>query len=102
MLATEMGHDDFTASNGWLQSWSARHNVKFSNLAGESADVPEDADWKRRLPEITEGYELSDIYNADETGLFYRALPSKSLVVKGDPCRGTKVAKERITVLLAC
>ena len=46
------------------------------------------------------GYELKDIWNADETGLFWRALPDKSPSVKKGRCKGGKYAKQRITVLL--
>ena len=45
---------------------------------------------------------LPAIFNADETGLFYRALPTKSICVKGDGAKGGKKAKDRISVLLAC
>ena len=74
VLATAIGHDDFTASNGWLDRWKTRHNVRCSVLNGESADVPEGAvaDWSVRLPAICDGYAAKDIFNADETGLFYR------------------------------
>ena len=44
---------------------------------------------------------MKDIFNADETGLYYSALPSCSMVVKSDPHRGLKIAKERITALIA-
>ena len=103
-LSVEMGHDDFTASNGWLESWQKRHNVKLAQLHGESGEVSEQtvADWTKRLPELTSGYDQADIFNADETGLYYRALTSRSMVVAGDPRRGTKSAKERVTVLLGC
>ena len=46
-------------------------------------------------------YAPKDIFNADETGLYFRALPTRSMVVKGDPRKGTKSSKERITALLA-
>ncbi|KAK2176478.1 hypothetical protein NP493_662g01140 [Ridgeia piscesae] len=54
------------------------------------------------LPELTAGYLPADIYNADETGLYYRALPERSMVVRGDPRKGIKTSKKRVTVLLAC
>ncbi|ESN91598.1 hypothetical protein HELRODRAFT_165651 [Helobdella robusta] len=38
----------------------------------------------------------------NETGLYYRSLPQRSLVLKSDKRKGIKTAKERITVLLAC
>ena len=102
MLSLEMGHDDFSASNGWLQAWHKRHNVRWAALCGEAAEVPQDivADWTMRPPELTAGYALADIYNADETGLYYCALPERSMVVRGDPRKGIKTSKERATVLL--
>jgi hypothetical protein len=57
---------------------------------------------KEQLLKIFEGYEHKNVYNEDETGLFFRLPPNKTLSVKGDPCNGGKNSKERITVLLAC
>ena len=103
LLSMSFGYNDFTGLNGWLDGWKARHNIRCSVLNGESADVPEDAvrDWGKRLPVLCDGYEARNIFNADETGLFFRALPSKSMVTKGDSCNGGKNSKDRITVLLA-
>jgi hypothetical protein len=37
-------------------------------------------DWKsEELPKIIDGYHLKDIFNVDETGLFYNFQPSKTL-----------------------
>lgn len=74
------------------------------SFSGESAEVPQSAvdDWTKRLPDICAGYALKDIFNADETGLYYRSLPRTSLVHKNDDKKGIKTAKERMTVLLAC
>ena len=52
--------------------------------------------------EIGHGYCHKDIFNTDKTGLYYRALPNRSLVIKGDPQKGIKISKERMTALLAC
>ena len=57
-------------------------------------------DWKERLPDLISGYKPDDIYNMDETGLFYRALPDRTLALKGQECIGSKKAKERITLAL--
>ena len=79
-----------------------RHNVCIASLSGEAADVDPAVvdDWSRRLKSICTGYRLEDIYNADETGLFYRDLPSHLMVVKGDEAKGGKKSKDRISVLL--
>jgi hypothetical protein len=56
---------------------------------------------KEQLLKIFEGYKPKNIYNAEETGLFFRLPPNKTLSLKGDRCSGGKNSKERITVLLA-
>lgn len=104
MYAKELGYSSFSGSNGWLDRWQKRHNVRIAVLSGESADVDPAVvdDWSKRLRSICTGYRLEDTFNADETGLFYRALPSRSMVVKGDEAKGGKKSKDRISVLLAC
>ena len=53
------------------------------------------------LPTILENYELKDIWNCDELGLFYRQLPNKTLVNMSRPLpKSRKLRKERVTVLL--
>ena len=93
---------DFKASNGWLDRWKKRHNVTFGAICGEggATDETQVNDWKTRLPEIIEAYAPRDRYNFDETGLVWRGLPSKTLRVKGDHCKGGKKSKERLTVAL--
>ena len=56
--------------------------------------------WKNTLlPKLLEEYSPDDIYNADETGLFYKLQPKKSLVFKDEDGRSGKCLKSRITVL---
>ena len=83
---------------------SGQHCVKWAALCGEAAAVPEDVvtEWTLRLPVLTVGYRLADIYTADEIRLYYNALPQRSMVVRGDPHTSIKTSKERVTVLLAC
>lgn len=59
-------------------------------------------DWLQKIPQIIDNYSAYEIWNLDESGLFYRALPDRTVALKGTNCRGGKLAKERITVLLAC
>ena len=57
--------------------------------------------FETRLPTILSNYELPDIYNADEFGLFFQALPSKSLHLKDEKCIVGKFSKVRLTGLAA-
>jgi hypothetical protein len=58
--------------------------------------------WKELLPSLIKNYALEDVWNLDETGLFWRGLPNRSLVEKSDAAKGSKLAKERVTVCLLC
>lgn len=101
-IANELNVSNFTASNGWITRFKNRHGLVFKKLTGESAEVNiESADaWLSSLPSKLEGYELQNIYNADETGLFFNVLPDRTLAFKGECCHGGKHSKERLTVLL--
>ena len=80
-IAERLGHTGFKASNGWLHRWKVRNNIKQRTVSGESANVRSDTEesWKERLPEILQGYKAEDIWNVDETGCFWKALPDKGL-----------------------
>ena len=67
-------HDVFKFSNGWLESFKDRHEIKSIRRFVESGSVDMTLIGKS-LPDIRETldkYEWKDIYNMDETGLFYR------------------------------
>ena len=51
-----------------------------------------------RLRELCIGYKREDIWNEDETGCFFRALPDKSLPEEERRCKGGKKTKLRMTV----
>jgi hypothetical protein len=69
----------FLASKGWLENFKKRvalHNVK---TTGESASADHSAakDFPAELKKIIEekGYAPEQVFNADETGLFWKRLP---------------------------
>uniref|UniRef100_A0A3Q3DRB9 HTH CENPB-type domain-containing protein n=1 Tax=Hippocampus comes TaxID=109280 RepID=A0A3Q3DRB9_HIPCM len=102
-IAKSMGIDDFEASGGWLQKFVARHQLTNSILCGEGGEVKIEtvSEWKGKLSGLIEGYSANNIFNCDETGLFFRTLPSRSYVSKCESAKNGKLAKDRITVLLA-
>jgi len=54
---------------------------------------------RKELPPILSEYSLENMYNFDKSGLLYRILATSSNVVGATKDRrGTKLAKDRITV----
>lgn len=93
-ISDKLGKPNFKGSRGWLDKWKKRFNIKQLKICGESADVDGATvdSWKERLPEIVADYEKENIWNMDETGLFWRALPDKGF--------GQKKMQQRLTVAL--
>ena len=82
------GIDKFTASDGWFARWRWRFGVGSSvRLHGEAGDV--NIETAEKLMQVirnklAEGcYPLDHIFNMDETGLFYRAIPKRSYILEG-------------------
>ena len=95
----------FKASNGWLNRFLARKNLRRLNLTGEvaSADTAAGEGYPAIFREMLEegGYNPELVYNMDETGLFYKSMPKSTYVSRmAKRARGRKVDKTRITVLL--
>ena len=87
----------------WIDRWKKRHGVSRIIKAGESGgvDVEIVREWKDgKLQSILSTYQPNDIYNADETGLFWLLLPDNSLGFTGGSHHGAKQSKSRITVLV--
>ena len=103
-MGEKLGISDFKGSKGWLDGCKARNGIKLRTISGEakSADVGSADAWRTTiLPDLLEEYGPDCIYNADETGLFWKMQPKKSLVCRGEDGRGAKGSKERVTILLA-
>ena len=54
------------------------------------------------LPWLFESYDSENVYDADETGLYYCALPDGTLTFKSDTSGGSNKSKDCVTVLVAC
>jgi len=106
-LARLLGFNDFEATDGWLHRWKQRHSLCYAKLHGEAGDADTEAAalWRQQqVRDLLESYGPEEIYNADETAFYYRALPDSTYVEKEllKQSRGNKVAKDRLTVLVCC
>ncbi|XP_061195739.1 tigger transposable element-derived protein 4-like [Saccostrea echinata] len=92
----DLGVHDFKYSNGWLNRFKTD-----MELSGESAGIHPDLifDGRVKAREAMSNYDLKNIFNIDETGLFYRILPDRSLTT-ADATKGVKKYKDRITIAL--
>ena len=89
-------------SFSWVQKFKKRYNVRLRTAHGESGSVDQASldDKRRELQSLIETYSAEDVFNFDETGLFFRMLPSQTLAT--GKMHGTKKDKARITVGLCC
>ena len=91
---------DFKASNGWLEHFKKRFSLRQTRIVGEAGDVPitTNKTWMERLPKIIQGYSADDIWNMDESGRFFKALPDTGLAKKTKKRKAGKKSKARLTV----
>ncbi|KAJ8952262.1 hypothetical protein NQ318_007423 [Aromia moschata] len=94
---------NFSASNGWLARFKKRHGIRCSNIKGEKLSANEDdaSAFREGLKAFFEnhGYKLDNIYNGDETALFWKHFPIKTFVCRNETqAPGRKASKDRVTI----
>lgn len=95
---------EFSASKGWLDNFKNRFSLKNICLSGEAASADTEAAelYPAELKKIIEegGYVDDQIFNADETGLFWKKMPKRTYISKTEKkAPGFKAAKDRLTLL---
>ena len=101
-LAIKLDRKEFKATDGWLTRWLRRENIVFCKLHGEQAEADKKGaeNWiLTEWPKLLKEFKFSDIYNADVTGLYFRAMPEHTYEFKNQNVKGVKTSKERITLL---
>ena len=91
--------------NGFFDFWCNDVNrYSLKTVSGKSASVTTEmtAAWNETtLPTSLSNYKLEDTFNADEFGLFYQCLPSKSCHLSVEKYSGGKNSKVRLTGMTA-
>lgn len=88
-------------SNGWLEGFKRRFKIKGYTRHGEAGSADNSPEALQRMEQIKlicSRYQVSDIFNMDETGLFYRLEPNRTLATHR--LSGRKKQKERLTIAL--
>ena len=86
-------------SIGWVGNFKKRHNIKEFVQHGEAGSAPEATEVEMRsLRTLAGEYQEEDIYNMDETGLFWRMTPSRGLATTSRP--GLKKDKTRVSIVV--
>lgn len=98
-------HPSFTASKGWLERFKQRFNFHTITQSGEAASADKEAAkaYHATLLNIIEegGYSDQQVFNFDETGLYWKRMPKKTVISKEETkAPGHKPSKVRLTLLL--
>lgn len=99
-----LGRGEFSASKGWLEKFKKRHGIRQLKISGEKLSNNEDAvkPFQDKFMDIIKEKDLTaeQIYNADESGLYWKTIPEKTLASELEVrAPGSKVSKERITFM---
>lgn len=99
-----LGRGEFVASRGWLDNFKKRHGIRQLKVSGEKLSNNEAAvkPFQDKFMDVIREQDLSadQIYNADESGLYWRSIPNKTLASASEiRAPGSKVSKERITFM---
>jgi len=73
--------DHLKCANGWVYRFKLRNGLQRVNFSGEANSAPLETllEERLRLRALLAKYNEENIYNADETGLFFRMEPNQTL-----------------------
>jgi len=89
-------------SHGWVQGFKRRYNIKQRVRHGEAGSIDEAAIAAQlvAVQAAIRNFKPCDIYNCDETGLFWKTTPDRGL--SSQRLSGQKSQKARITIHFGC
>ena len=100
-FAIELGISDrFLASTRWAKKFKRRNHLSSYKKRGEAGDVDKSSLPQHRedIQSILMNFDKKDIYNCDETALFWLMEPNRTL--SHGPVEGRKKRKDRVLLLL--
>lgn len=97
----------FSARKGWFEKFQKRYGLRNVPLYGEASSADNDAACRyveEKFPNLISegGYLPEQVFNMDETGLFWKRMPSRTFLFTDEVKRpGFKAHKDRVTVIMA-
>ncbi|XP_023225581.1 tigger transposable element-derived protein 1-like [Centruroides sculpturatus] len=94
---------EFKATTGWFSKFRRRTGIKHVVIHGEFASADkEEAEFCIKFEEfIKKGYCPQQIFNYDESDLFWKRMPNRAYITKEEKnIPGHKPMKDRLTLLL--
>ena len=79
-FAKDLNFETWEATNGFLHRFCMQYGVLSKRITGEILDCPDYAQFTEVLTPLLMQYEPQDVYNADETSLYYKCLPDRMCV----------------------
>ncbi|XP_035265329.1 tigger transposable element-derived protein 1-like [Anguilla anguilla] len=96
----------FNASKGWFDKFQKRFGLKSVSLHGEAASADTagaEAYANNKFKAIIEEgrYKPEQVFNMDETGLFWKRMPSRTFIMQDEAkAPGFKAQKDRVTLVM--
>ncbi|GFW95236.1 uncharacterized protein TNCV_314391 [Trichonephila clavipes] len=93
-FAKELGIE-FSASKGWLTNFKKRNGIVFKKMCGKSSsvDINVCSKWQNSLSDLIKEFEPRNIFNTDETRLFFKCLPEKTFTFKKKNAMENNIAR---------
>ena len=85
LLPRDENEKELQFLNGLIQKFKRRFQIKGYVWHGEDASAdtsPEALQQMENIKAIVSTYDIADVFNMDETGLFYRLEPNRTLATK--------------------
>ena len=97
-------YPNFIGGPGWMRGFQHRHNLKLLSIHGEKESCNQESfeSFKEDFMAVVEEENFTHdmIYNADESALFFKMLPNKTIALENEKkVAGRKTEKKRITFM---
>ena len=87
-FAKDLNCETWEATNGFLHRFCMRYGVLSKRITGESLDCPDYTQFMEEVfTPLLMQYEPQDVYNADETSLYYKCLPDRTYAFEHERVR---------------